>query len=134
MLLGIPTDLRIVRGSVYKASYAWIDKSTGEYEDFAGLSATIKIKNIHEDFQDEENIFTVGSAVVEPLDVDGNPFKGKIEITLSAEDTRKLKIPQSEEDPYGESDYYAVMSITLSNGEIALQGKVRVIESLESQE
>lgn len=132
MLLGIPTDLKIVRGSVYKATYAWIDKSTGEYEDFSGLSATIKIKNIHEDFKDEDNLFTVGTTIIEPLDNDGQPFKGRIEITLSAEETKKLKIPESEEDPYGESDYYAVMSIILSTGEIALQGKVRVIESLEN--
>lgn len=130
MLLGIPTDLVIVRGSVYKATYAWVDKTTGEYEDFMGLSATIKIKNTHEDFADEENIFTVGTAIVEPLDIDNNTLRGRIEITLSATDTLKLKIPKSENDPFGESDYYAVMSITLSTGEIALQGKVRVLESL----
>ncbi len=132
MLLGTD-ELTILRGSKFYGTWVWQNSITGENEDFTGLTATIKIKNIHEDFKDGKNTFEVGVATVEPLDVDTNVFKGRVDIELSKEDTLNFAIPESEEDRYGESDFYSILSITLSTGEVILQAKIRVVESLESE-
>jgi hypothetical protein len=131
MLLGTD-ELTILRGSKFYGTWQWINSVTGEGEDFSGLTASIKIKNIHEDFEDVKNVFEVGTATVEPTDVDGNAYKGRIDIELSGEDTAYFAIPDSEEDKYNTSDYYAVMEILLSTGEVVLKAKVRVLESLEA--
>lgn len=132
MLLG-RDELTILRGSKFYGTWQWINSVTGEPEDFSGLTATVKIKNIHEDFTDVKNTFEVGTAIVEPLDIDGNAFKGRVDISLSKTDTLNFAIPESEEDRYGESDFYSILSITLSTGEVILQAKIRVVESLESE-
>ena len=129
MLLGMP-EITVVRGSKFYGTYQWIDSATGDLEDFAVLTATIKIKNIHEEFADEVNTFTVGTATVEPLDMDNNAYKGRVIIALSEAETLLFKIPSSEEDIYGNSDIYGMLSLTLSTGEVALQAKVRVIEGI----
>lgn len=132
MLLGTD-ELTILRGSKFYGTWQWVNSVTGDPEDFAGLSATIKIKNIHEDFEDIKNTFEVGVVIVEPEDIDGNAIKGRIDISLSKEDTLNFTIPQYEDDRYGESDFYGVLSITLSTGEVILQAKVKVVDSLESE-
>ena len=129
MLLGLD-EFSVVRGSVFSGTWVWTDSVTGDPEDFAGRTAIVKIKNIHEDFEDEVNTFTVGTAIVEPLDADSNTYKGRIEVTLSKEDTLKFAIPESELDPYGDSDFYAILSIILDTDEVVLQAKVRVLEGL----
>lgn len=133
MLLGTD-DIKILRGSVFKGTWQWQNEDTEEYEDFAGLTATIKIKNIDDEFENVQNTFTVGTAIVEPLDDNQNPIKGRIDITIPKTDTLKLAIPTHEEDRYGESGVYAILSITLSTGEVILQAKVTVVESLESEQ
>ncbi len=132
MLLG-RDELTILRGSKFYGTWQWINSITGDAEDFSGLTATVKIKNIHEDFADIKNTYEVGTATVEPLDIDSNAFKGRVDISLSKTDTLNFAIPESEEDRYGESDFYSILSITLSTGEVILQAKVRVVESLESE-
>ena len=132
MLLGTD-ELTILRGSKFYGTWVWQNSITGENEDFTGLTATIKIKNIHEEFADIKNTFEVGVVIVEPEDIDGNAIKGRIDITLSKEDTLNFAIPQYEDDRYGESDFYGVLSITLSTSEVILQAKVKVVDSLESE-
>ena len=132
MLLGTD-ELTILRGSKFYGTWQWVNSVTGDPEDFAGLSATIKIKNIHEDFEDIKNVFEVGTAIIEPLDVDGNATKGRVDVSLSKADTLNFTIPQSEDDKYGESGFYAILEILLSTGEVILQAKVRIVESLESE-
>ena len=46
MLLGTD-ELTILRGSKFYGTWQWINSVTGEPEDFEGLTATVKIKNIH---------------------------------------------------------------------------------------
>lgn len=132
MLLGTD-ELTILRGSKFYGTWQWVNSVTSNPEDFAGLTASIKIKNIHEDFKDEKNTYEVGTATVEPLDVDTNVFKGRVDISLSKEDTLLFAIPEVEEDKYGESDFYGILEILLSTGEVILQAKVKVVESLESE-
>lgn len=132
MLLGTD-DIKILRGSVFKGTWQWQNEDTEEYENFAGLTATIKIKNIDEEFANVQNTFIVGTAIVEPPDANQVPFKGRIDITIPKVDTLKLAIPSNEEDKYGESGVYSILSITLSTGEVILQAKVTVVESLESE-
>lgn len=132
MLLGTD-ELTILRGSKFYRTWQWVNSVTGDPEDFAGLSATIKIKNIHEDFEDIKNVFEVGTAIIEPLDVDGNATKGRVDVSLSKADTLNFTIPQSEDDKYGESGFYAILEILLSTSEVILQAKVRIVESLESE-
>lgn len=132
MLLGTD-ELVILRGSKFYGTWKWVNSVTGDAEDFAGLTARVKIKNIHEDFSDVKNTWEVGTVIVEPLDIDGNAFKGRVDIVLEKEDTLKFSIPLFEEDKYGASDYYAVLEITLNTGEVILQAKVKVVESLEAE-
>ena len=132
MLLGTD-EITILRGSKFYGTWQWINSVTGEPEDFTGLTATVKIKNIHEDFEDVKNLYEVGVATVEPLDIDSNAYKGRVDVELSSEDTVKLGIPDSENDRYGESDFYSILTITLNTGEVILQAKVKVVESLESE-
>ena len=132
MLLGTD-ELTILRGSKFYGTWQWVNSVTGDPEDFAGLSATIKIKNIHEDFEDIKNVFEVGTAIIEPEDIDGNATKGRVDVSLSKVDTLNFAIPQSEDDKYGESGFYAILEILLSTGEVILQAKVRIVESLESE-
>jgi len=133
MLLGTP-EIKILRGSIFCATWTWKDNITDENEDFEGLSASIKIKNIHEEFEDIQNTFEVGIAEVEPIDDEGNASKGSVKITLSKEDTLLFKIPANECDRYGESGVYGILNVTLSTGEVIIQAKVTVIESLESED
>ena len=51
MLLGTD-ELTILRGSKFYGTWQWINSVTGNPENFAGLSASIKIKNIHEESPD----------------------------------------------------------------------------------
>lgn len=132
MLLGTD-ELTILRGSKFYGTWQWINSVTGDAEDFAGLTASVKIKNIHEDFENAKNTYEVGTATVEPLDINQNAFKGRVDIELSKEETLLFAIPEGEDDRYGESDFYAILEILLSTGEVILQAKVRVIESLESE-
>lgn len=132
MLLGMD-NLTILRGSKFYGTWVWENSDSGEKEDLSGLTATIKIKNIHEEFEDIQNVLEVGTATVEPLDSDGNTLTGRIDIELSKTDTLNFMIPSDERDRYGESDYYSVLTILLSTGEVALQAKVKVVESLESE-
>ena len=132
MLLGTD-ELTILRGSKFYGTWQWINSVTGNPEDFAGLTASIKIKNIHEDFADVKNTYEVGIATVEPLDINGDAFKGRVDISLSKEDTLLFAIPEFEDDRYGESDFYGILEILLSTGEVILQAKVKVVESLESE-
>ena len=132
MLLGTD-ELTILRGSKFYGTWQWVNSVTGDPEDFAGLSASIKIKNIHEEFEDIKNVFEVGTAIIEPLDVDGNATKGRVDVSLSKADTLNFTIPQSEDDKYGESGFYAILEILLSTDEVILQAKVRIVESLESE-
>ena len=131
MLLGTD-EITILRGSKFYGTWQWVNSTTGDAEDFSGLSATIKIKNIHEDFEDVKNVFKVGVATVEPLDTNSNAFKGRVDIELSKEDTSYFAIPNSENDKHGASDFYGILEILLSTGEVILKAKVRVVESLES--
>lgn len=132
MLLGTD-ELTILRGSKFYGTWQWVNSTTSNPEDFAGLTARVKIKNIHEDFADVKNTYEVGTVIVEPLDVDGNIIKGRVDIELSKEDTLLFTIPGGEDDKYGESDFYAILEIVLSTSEVILQAKVRVVESLESE-
>jgi hypothetical protein len=132
MLLG--TDqLTILRGSKFYGTWQWVNSVTGDAEDFAGLTATIKIKNIHEDFESVKNTYEVGTVIIEPLDNNNSAIKGRVDISLSKEDTLKFAIPENEEDRYGESGFYSILEILLSTGEIILQAKVWVVESLEAE-
>ena len=132
MLLGTD-DLTILRGSKFSGTWVWQNSVTGDNEDFAGLTATVKIKNIHEEFEDEKNVYEIGTATVEPLDEFGEILKGRIDVEISKEDTLKFAIPSTERDSYGTSDYYSILTILLSTGEVALQAKVKVIEGLEGE-
>lgn len=132
MLLG-RDELVILRGSKFYGTWQWINSVTGDAEDFAGLSASIKIKNIHEDFANVKNTYKVGTAIIEPLDINQNALKGRVDIELSKEETLFFEIPEYEDDRYGESDFYAILEILLSTGEVILQAKVKVVESLESE-
>ena len=132
MLLGTD-DLTILRGSSFYGTWQWVNSVTGDAEDFAGLSGSIKIKNTHEDFADVKNTYEVGTVIVEPLDVNDNVIKGRVDISLTKEETLYFAIPDFEDDRYGESDFYAVLNITLSTGEVILQAKVRVVDSLEAE-
>lgn len=132
MLLGTD-ELTILRGSKFYGTWQWINSVTDDPEDFADLTASVKIKNIHEEFSNTKNTYEVGTAIVEPLDVNQNALKGRVDIELSKEETLLLAIPKFEDDRYGESDFYAILEILLSTGEVILQAKVRVVESLESE-
>lgn len=127
----IPTgfdNVTILRGSKYKGVWEW------DNCDFAGLTGTVKIKNIHSQFSDVKNTYEVGTVIVEPLDADGNHQKGRILIELSKEDTVLFAIPDDEEFAYDEqSGYYSVMNVTLSDGTVILSANVKVINSLESE-
>ncbi len=132
MLLGTD-ELTILRGSKFYGTWQWINSVNGEPEDFAGLTASVKIKNIHEDFAKVKNTYEVGTVIVEPLDINQNAVKGRVDISLSKEETLFFAIPEGEDDRYGESDFYAILEILLSTSEVILQAKVRVVESLESE-
>ncbi len=127
----IPTgfdNVTILRGSKYKGIWEW------DNCDFAGLTGTVKIKNIHSQFSDVKNTYEVGTVTVEPLDADGNHQKGRILVELSKEDTILFAIPDDEEFSYDEqSGYYSVMNVTLSDGTVILSANVKVINSLESE-
>ncbi|MCT7911643.1 hypothetical protein N5912_07365 [Arcobacter lacus] len=119
-------NITILRGSKYVGVWDWEDC------DFEGRTATIKIKNIHPDFKDKKNAWEVGTARVEPLDIDGNPYKGRVEIELTKEETFLLSIPEEEEFLYDEEGgYYSVLNIILDDGTVILSANVKVINSLE---
>lgn len=119
-------NITILRGSKYVGVWDWEDC------DFEGRTATIKIKNIHPDFKDKKNAWEVGTARVEPLDIDGNPYKGRVEIELTKEETFLLSIPEEEEFLYDEEGgYYSVLNIVLDDGTVILSANVKVINSLE---
>ncbi|MCG3656007.1 pyocin knob domain-containing protein [Aliarcobacter butzleri] len=119
-------NITILRGSKYVGVWDWEDC------DFEGRTATIKIKNIHPDFKDKKNAWEVGTARVEPLDIDGNPYKGRVKIELTKEETFLLSIPEEEEFLYDEEGgYYSVLNIILDDGTVILSANVKVINSLE---
>lgn len=119
-------NITILRGSKYVGLWEW------DNCDFEGRTATIKIKNIHPDFKDKKNAWEVGTARVEPLDIDGNPYKGRVEIELTKEETFLLSIPEEEEFLYDEEGgYYSVLNIILDDGTVILSANVKVINSLE---
>ncbi|MCT7643476.1 phage major tropism determinant [Aliarcobacter butzleri] len=119
-------NITILRGSKYVGVWDWEDC------DFEGRTATIKIKNIHPDFKDKKNAWEVGTARVEPLDIDWNPYKGRVEIELTKEETFLLSIPEEEEFLYDEEGgYYSVLNIILDDGTVILSANVKVINSLE---
>ncbi len=119
-------NITILRGSKYVGLWEW------DNCDFEGRTATIKIKNIHPDFKDKKNAWEVGTARVEPLDIDGNPYKGRVEIELTKEETFLLSIPEEEEFLYDEEGgYYSVLNIVLDDGTVILSANVKVINSLE---
>ncbi|WP_046996069.1 hypothetical protein, partial [Aliarcobacter butzleri] len=128
----IPTgfdNITILRGSKYVGLWEWDDC------DFEGRTATIKIKNIHPDFKDEKNVWEVGTAIVEPLDIDGNPYKGRVKIELTKEETFLLSIPEEEEFLYDEEGgYYSVLNIILDDGTVILSANVKVVNSLEVED
>ncbi len=127
----IPTgfdNITVLRGSKYIGVWDW------EETDFTGNTATIKIKNIHEQFKDVKNVYEVGVATVCPLDIDGNPYTNRIQIELSKEDTLKFAIPASEDFSFGEeSGYYSVLNIILDDGTVVLTANVKVVNSLEAE-
>ncbi|MCG3662510.1 hypothetical protein L5F37_03760 [Aliarcobacter butzleri] len=119
-------NITILRGSKYVGLWEW------DNCDFEGRTATIKIKNIHPDFKDKKNAWEVGTARVEPLDIDGNPYKGRVQIELTKEETFLLSIPEEEEFLYDEEGgYYSVLNIILDDGTVILSANVKVINSLE---
>lgn len=127
----IPTgfdNITVLRGSKYVGVWDWEDVN------FTGMTATIKIKNIHPDFADVKNVFEVGVATVCPLDIDGNPYPNRIQIELSKEDTLRFAIPVDEEFSFAdESGYYSILNITLDDGTVVLTANVKVINSLEAE-
>lgn len=127
----IPTgfdNITVLRGSKYVGIWDW------EETDFTGNTATIKIKNIHEQFKDVKNVYEVGVATVCPLDIDGNPYTNRIQIELSKEDTLKFAIPDEEEFSFDdESGYYSILNITLDDGTVVLTANVKVVNSLEAE-
>ena len=127
----IPTgfdNITVLRGSKYIGVWNWEDC------DFTGMTATIKIKNIHEQFKDVKNVYAVGVATVCPLDIDGNPYTDRIQIELSKEDTLKFAIPDEEEFSFDdESGYYSILNITLDDGTVVLTANVKVVNSLEAE-
>ena len=127
----IPTgfdNITVLRGSKYIGVWDWEDC------DFTGMTATVKIKNIHPDFNDVKNAYEVGVATVCPLDVDNNPYINRIQIELSKEDTLKFAIPASEDFSFGdESGYYSVLNIILDDGTVVLTANVKVVNSLEAE-
>ena len=127
----IPTgfdNITVLRGSKYIGVWDWEDC------DFTGNTATIKIKNIHEQFKDVKNVYEVGVATVCPLDIDGNPYTNRIQIELSKEDTLKFAIPDEEEFSFDdESGYYSILNITLDDGTVVLTANVKVVNSLEAE-
>ena len=127
----IPTgfdNITVLRGSKYIGVWDWEDC------DFTGMTALVKIKNIHSEFNDVKNAYEVGVATVCPLDVDNNPYINRIQIELSKEDTLKFAIPASEDFSFGEeSGYYSVLNIILDDGTVVLTANVKVVNSLEAE-
>ena len=127
----IPTgfdNITVLRGSKYIGVWNWEDC------DFTGMTAIVKIKNIHEQFKDVKNVYEVGVATVCPLDVDNNPYINRIQIELSKEDTLKFAIPASEDFSFDdESGYYSILNITLDDGTVVLTANVKVVNSLEAE-
>jgi len=127
----IPTgfdNITVLRGSKYIGVWDWEDC------DFTGMTATVKIKNIHPDFADVKNVYEVGTVTVCPLDVDNNPYINRIQIELSKEDTLKFAIPDEEEFSFDdESGYYSILNITLDDGTVVLTANVKVVNSLEAE-
>ncbi|MFX4209275.1 hypothetical protein ACOL28_03660 [Aliarcobacter butzleri] len=122
-------NITILRGSKYVGLWEWDDC------DFEGRTAIIKIKNIHPDFKDKKNVWEVGTAIVEPLDTDGNPYKGRVKIELTKEETFLLSIPEEEEFLYDEEGgYYSVLNIILDDGTVILSANVKVVNSLEVED
>ena len=121
-------NITVLRGSKYIGVWNWEDC------DFTGMTAIVKIKNIHPEFNDVKNAYEVGIATVCPLDIDGNPYINRIQIELSKEDTLKFAIPASEDFSFGEeSGYYSVLNITLDDGTVVLTANVKVVNSLEAE-
>ncbi len=127
----IPTgfdNITVLRGSKYIGVWDWEDC------DFTGMTATVKIKNIHPDFADVKNVYEVGTVTVCPLDVDNNPYINRIQIELSKEDTLKFAIPEEESFKYDdESGYYSILNIVLNDGTVVLTANVKVVNSLEAE-
>ena len=127
----IPTgfdNITVLRGSKYIGVWDWEDC------DFTGMTALVKIKNIHPEFNDVKNAYEVGVATVCPLDVDNNPYINRIQIELSKEDTLKFAIPASEDFSFGEeSGYYSVLNIILDDGTVVLTANVKVVNSIEAE-
>ena len=127
----IPTgfdNITVLRGSKYIGVWDWEDC------DFTGMTATVKIKNIHPDFTDVKNVYEVGTVTVCPLDVDNNPYINRIQIELSKEDTLKFAIPEEESFKYDdESGYYSILNIVLNDGTVVLTANVKVVNSLEAE-
>lgn len=127
----IPTgfdNITVLRGSKYIGVWDWEDC------DFTGMTAIVKIKNIHPEFNDVKNAYEVGVATVCPLDVDNNPYINRIQIELSKEDTLKFAIPASEDFSFGdESGYYSVLNIILDDGTVVLTANVKVVNSIEAE-
>jgi len=99
-------NITILRGSKYVGLWEWDGCC------FENKTATIKIKNTHEDFADVKNTWEVGTAIIEPLNKDGEPNKGVIKIELSIDETSLLAIPESESFQYDNSGgYYSVLNI-----------------------
>ena len=121
-------NITVLRGSKYIGVWDWEDC------DFTGMTATVKIKNIHPDFADVKNVYEVGTVTVCPLDIDGNPYTNRIQIELSKEDTLKFAIPDEEEFSFDdESGYYSILNITLDDGTVVLTANVKVVNSLEAE-
>jgi hypothetical protein len=115
-------------GGRFKKIYDFLD-SLGSPEDFAGRTATLTIKNIAEEYEDEAVIETIGSVTVEPLDSESNTIKGRLVIDIDPSYTSQIKIPNSETDPYIKSGRYAVITVRFDNDEIPLLLTVKPIKT-----
>lgn len=111
--------------------YFVIRDSDGNPLDFTGRSATVKLKNIHEEAEESEIHTCANDCIeIEPEDSENNKIKGKIQFNIKKEDTSKLTIPKSESDPYGISGFHSVIQVDFDNGEIPIILKVRPIKTI----
>ena len=77
--------------------------------DLSGKTYTAKMKNIDEKYNSRDAI-EIGSVSVHPDDV-----IGRIELTLTEEDTKKFEIPKNENNKYFHNNIYSKILIIDEN-------------------
>lgn len=121
MIIAQDEELIVYIGLGFSVAYDFLNDDNTSI-DLADKTASAYLRNIDIEFKDEE-LESIGTITVEP-----DSQKGRVLLELTADDTKKLKIPNTEDAPYTLSDIYSKIIVVDEGNKPILDIKVKPIK------